>query len=461
MYCKHCGSDMQEEKKICPSCGKENNENNIWKLLVVILCGLLLVVVITGVVLMAMGLIGPIDSGKKEDDDQTETTSQTDPSANSEPSQSQDSTEDPTQPIEQEDPLLPLGQIETYSATDEQVKVAADEIVATVGQQSLTNEQLQIYYWNQVYSFLYQYGTYYFDVSKGLELQSIDENMTWQEYFLTQALQMWQSYAVLLEQARADGYEYGVELQEYIEKLPQVMEEDATSYGYKDLSDMILKETGAGVTVDGFKEYRITMRKGALYFNDIYDHMQPTAQEIEERFEKEKDYYTGNNVTKESGNYVDVRHILIAFEEVEGEETPSDATKQKAKEKAEDIYNQWKNGDATEESFAALASQYTEDPGSKADGGLYTDVYKGQMVANFDAWCMDEARVKGDHTIVETEFGYHIMYFVGSREIWYAVTENDIVTERFDEFYSTAENAYPMEIFSDKIALGVVNLTQE
>ena len=35
------------------------------------------------------------------------------------------------------------------------------------------------------------------------------------------------------------------------------------------------------------------------------------------------------------------------------------------------------------------------------------------MVQTFNDWCFDEARKTGDSGIVKTQFGYHIMYFVG------------------------------------------------
>lgn len=104
---------------------------------------------------------------------------------------------------------------------------------------------------------------------------------------------------------------------------------------------------------------------------------------------------------------VNVRHILLSTEEAQ-----DDAAKATVKKNAEDILNQWKSGDKTEDSFAALATEKTEDTGSKDNGGLYENVIRGKMVEEFDAWCFDEARKPGDTDIVETEYGYHIMYFV-------------------------------------------------
>ena len=38
------------------------------------------------------------------------------------------------------------------------------------------------------------------------------------------------------------------------------------------------------------------------------------------------------------------------------------------------------------------------------------------MLPTFNDWMFDAARQPGDHGIVETKHGYHIMYFVGEQE---------------------------------------------
>jgi len=115
---------------------------------------------------------------------------------------------------------------------------------------------------------------------------------------------------------------------------------------------------------------------------------------------------------------MDVRHILIQPEAgtiAEGEEGYEDEQAQlmaDAVAKAEALLVQWESGEATEESFAALALQESSD-GSKYNGGLYTEVYEGQMVPAFNDWCFDSSRKSGDTDVVETEYGAHVMYFVG------------------------------------------------
>ena len=119
-----------------------------------------------------------------------------------------------------------------------------------------------------------------------------------------------------------------------------------------------------------------------------------------------------------------VRHILVNFEggtsdPATGITTYSDDEKAAAKTAAEEILNQWNSGEATEASFAGLAAEKTGDTASAANGGLYENVYPGQMVANFNDWCFAEDRAAGDTGIVETEYGYHVMYFVGDSEELY------------------------------------------
>ena len=118
-----------------------------------------------------------------------------------------------------------------------------------------------------------------------------------------------------------------------------------------------------------------------------------------------------------------VRHILVQFEggtaDEMGNTTYTDEEKSAAKTAAETILNEWKSGEATEDSFAALAAERSNDTGSTANGGLYENVYPGQMVTAFNDWCYDESRKAGDTGIVETEYGYHVMFFVGNSQETY------------------------------------------
>ena len=123
--------------------------------------------------------------------------------------------------------------------------------------------------------------------------------------------------------------------------------------------------------------------------------------------------FTGKNDNEVE--LVNVRHILVSFEgDAQEDGTYSEEVKEAARASAEEILNEWKSGDATEDSFAALANEKSTDTGSNTNGGLYEDVYPGQMVTAFNDWCFDSARKSGDTGIVETTYGYHVIYYVGT-----------------------------------------------
>ena len=167
----------------------------------------------------------------------------------------------------------------------------------------------------------------------------------------------------------------------------------------------------------------------------------------------------GNETSKITGYYAvlfggcnennfslpNVRHILVAFEggtlDENGYKIYSDTEKNTAKLAAEKLLNTWKNGDATEESFATLANENSDDSDG-TDGGLYTNIVPGQMVANFNDWCFDDSRKVGDTDIVETEYGYHVMYFCGESERTY----RDLMIE--NELKVAAVNAWFEELLS-------------
>ena len=144
-----------------------------------------------------------------------------------------------------------------------------------------------------------------------------------------------------------------------------------------------------------------------------------------------------------------VRHMLVKFEggtTEDGETVYSDEEKAAAKTAAEKTYNEWLSGKATEDTFAAMVSSETsDDTGSSSNGGLYTNIYEGQMVENFNNWVFDPARQPGDHEIIETEIGYHIMYFVEVQEdtyreylIEYSLRSND-TQEWYEKLLETVE----------------------
>ena len=118
-----------------------------------------------------------------------------------------------------------------------------------------------------------------------------------------------------------------------------------------------------------------------------------------------------------------VRHLLVKFEggtKGENNETVYTAKeKEAAKTKAEGYLQTWKDGEATEESFIELVKANSQDS-SASTGGLFEDITPtSSYVTNFLNWSIDVNRQKGDTEVIETEYGYHVMYYVGASELNY------------------------------------------
>ena len=137
---------------------------------------------------------------------------------------------------------------------------------------------------------------------------------------------------------------------------------------------------------------------------------------------------------------VNVRHILKSFtggtKDQYGNVTYSDEDKKVSEDAIKLLEENWK-GLGTEEAFADLAKANSTDTGSASNGGLYENVYPGQMVASFNDWCFDESREAGDTGIVETSYGYHLVYFVGRTGTTYRnyMIENVLRNADYNEWF--------------------------
>ncbi len=155
----------------------------------------------------------------------------------------------------------------------------------------------------------------------------------------------------------------------------------------------------------------------------------------------------------EALNY-NVRHILVtedSLELAEGEE----AAEGQVAAKAQEILDSW---DGTEEGFASLAGQYSQDEGSKDNGGLYENTPKGAMITEFNDWCYEAGRKSGDTGIVETTYGSHIMYFVGytDTQYWHYACENALKSEAYSDWYNATMESVTAEVDENAMnAIGV------
>ena len=154
-------------------------------------------------------------------------------------------------------------------------------------------------------------------------------------------------------------------------------------------------------------------------------------------------YYLTKEAYRDETPTRNVRHILFTTD------TYTDDTK------VNEVYAQWEADGFSEAKFLELAAQYNEDPGSQANGGLYENVAVGDMVNSFNNWLFYTAKNVGDHGIVESDYGWHIMYYAGAGEG--AAWETQVTSALKNADYTEMLTANKASItYNDKV-IGEIN----
>ena len=258
-----------------------------------------------------------------------------------------------------------------------------------------------------------------------------EEDMTWDEYLQNEVISIMRMYAA----ANAAGYYFTADDDNMLNEWAFMQEMFAMEQGWN-MDDLVAAEIGA-IT---WQEYLDITRRQIVISNwmgSVESSISFTTEQMEEFFHANWEEYLpwSNGELSVEPMTVDARHILI----MNNQDETAGAI-------AQDILDEWLNGAATEDSFAALAGLHTEDPGSAGTGGLYQYISRGQMVPEFDAWIFDESRAFGDYGIVETSFGFHIMFFVTHNEAWVQDVNNVMMGNAIQEIIDGLENRFTADL---------------
>lgn len=359
---------------------------------------------------------------------------------------------------------------DSYTVDEKKAMKHRDQVVATMGDAKLTNGLLQVYYWNNVYKFLEEYGYYAaymgLDYTQPLdEQQCKDVNGTWQHYFLKDALTDWHSYQAMALMSQREGLELDEGMQTFLDQLYDTLNKAAVQSGYSSVDALVQADMGPGCTFDDYYQQQVIYLTGNVYFSKMLDKVDVSDAAIEAYFAANEADLKKNGITKDSGNLFAVRHILIEIEGgVKGDDGKmvySDSDWEACREKAQKLLDQWLAGEATEEAFAKLAQEHSADGGSKDNGGLYTGLDKNtNFVKEFVDWYMAEGRKVGEYGLIKTSYGYHIMYCSDVEAQWIAACRNGLQTDGTKKIILDAMEQFPLDVDYKKIVLGEANLNK-
>jgi len=461
MKCKYCSAELDENMKFCPACGKKQKQpakpvvetemtgaeaeaaaevnevsGNIWQRLkkwqqitaITVAAALLL-----GLVLWILSLCGVRLLPRKND----------------------------------------IFKKTSYTVSDAEAEAKLNVVVATMGNQTLTNGELQAYYWQGVFDFLaaYNYDTNYlysigFDLYLPFEDQFFDyeTGMTFQQLFLQNALGTWQRYATLVHMAEEAGFKLSEEEMEYVNGFYQGMEDAAKEEGYLNAEDYLDKAMFPGSSVESYFKFYYDGYFGLAYYDTLYEGMMPNETELENYYKEHEATFKENKKDKESGDYYDVRHILIQptgeKEGADGKEY-SEAQWEACRAEAQKVLDEYLKGEKKEEDFAALAEKYSADSTKDSGGMLGLLTKDSSLVEEFKNWYLEEGRKNGDTGLVKSTYGYHVMYFSNKVPIWEYECRSAILSEKTIAMLQEVQTEWPIQVDYGKIVLGYVPMYTE
>ncbi len=419
MKCKFCKAELELRNPVCPGCGQENVKEpvKLWVIAVAVVT-----VLAIGAGIAAVAYNGYINGGAS----------------------------------------LVAENINakfSYAGTEEQLRKANDVVVAKAGPQELTNGELQVIYWSMVYDFVEYYGDYayqFIDFSISLDAQyyNAELGLTWQDYFMNLALETWYRYEVLCMKARELGVQLGDTAKTELKNLKKNMTDAAQAYNLRNLEALVEGDFGYGADFEDYYQYMSIFYQGNEFINSYYLSVEVSEADLEAYYEENKEELTAAGYSKEAGSSVSVRHVLIQPSDDPSVKEYTQAQWDACLRTAQDLLDGWKQGEATNESFAQLARDHSAD-GNAATGGLYTGITsKTNFVKPFLDWCMDPARQSGDTGLVQTDYGYHIMYFVEGGPMWRSVCDSSVRSEILAAMLQEWSEPYPLIVGYSRILLG-------
>ena len=449
MNCKFCGAPMEDDSTVCAACGKENIEetqltekpnNKIMQIVSTVACCLLLVAMMLVVVFSG--------TGKAKDGKRV------------------------VSPLSDIFSVFRKNDIHcrtSFTVSPEKAAKKADDVVATIGDYTLTNSQLQVFYWIQIREYVKNNGIYDFDYTQPLAEQfySEEQNLSWEQYFLNISIESWRRYALLNIRAEEEGIRPDQSALEAA--LSESVEQEAKKYDFANADAMVKSRCGSICSKDDYVYYVTLYEVALLYGEEKYDAYVPTItiEQAGAYYDQNKAAFESYGYKKEKKTLTDVRHILIRLDDNSTLSSYkveyTDEQWRQCEEKASRVLESWRE-EETEEKFAELAKTYSIETNAIV-GGLCADLLNGEslMVVEDDSalkgineWLYAANRKAGEVAVIKTDYGFHLLYFSGKRVVegdWYEIAVKQLTSEYYNGLIEDAGKKHAMKVNYKKIRL--------
>jgi len=333
--------------------------------------------------------------------------------------------EDPTaeQPA---DDSQQAGQAETFTEEDWHKTVAA------FGDHTLDSVTLSYYYWTSYSSFLNYYGgsaQEIIDLYTPLNEQMYSETMTWEDYFISDALMAFKQYCTLNDLAESEGFELSETAQDTLANAEEELQGIADAMGYESVEDYLTGNYGPYATLESYLDYvhdQFVVREYTAHTRNSFTY---TDEEVEAYYDEHADEYAANGIEKLDVNMAKIRYIVVMATD------QTDENYEFIDEKFNKMLAEWETWeDKSEEGFMAFGEKWSEE-GFAQD--YLEAVAPGTMkFSYFDSWCFDEPREQGDTRNYYMESGNYFFYYVGETDdvYWRSQASYDMSYDAFTTF---------------------------
>ena len=104
---------------------------------------------------------------------------------------------------------------------------------------------------------------------------------------------------------------------------------------------------------------------------------------------------------------------------------------------ADAIYDEWKSGAATEESFGEICNKYNDVTLGTPDGGLYEGLKSATLATELQDWIFSTERKAGDTAVIAPEgddYTYVVYYVAPNKAEYILEIQDEIANERMAEY---------------------------
>lgn len=142
------------------------------------------------------------------------------------------------------------------------------------------------------------------------------------------------------------------------------------------------------------------------------------------------------DVIEDTANH---RYYVVCFMDRYLQDTPSADLHIAMTEKGngQAVMDEWKSGEATEESFGEICDKYNDPAIVSAKGGLVEGAMPSSLPDELKSWMIEETRQKGDTVVLspETEEYDYVVYYVGPNDAeWIMNIGNTLINQKMSEY---------------------------